>query len=169
MVDVTDPGAALHSAYRPLAVIETNDGSTVYLAGTSAELQAQARSLGGRLTPGHRWPEPLAGPWEFTLRVPAGAVGQFVRSIRAHGWFFQAAHGVGEVRLVVDDVADERLTKLREAAEMMGGALVALRSPGDASLDPWGAVPASAGLQRRVKAAFDPVGVANPGILPGGI
>jgi FAD/FMN-containing dehydrogenase len=169
MVEVADPEAALRTAYRPLAVIETNEGSVVYLAGSSAELHAQAERLGGRLTPGHRWPEPLAGPWEFSLRFPAGAIGQFVDSIRAHGWPFQAAHGVGEVRLVVDEAADDRLAKLRKEAEALGGALVASRSSEDEVLDPWGAVPDSVELQKRVKAAFDPAGVANAGILPGGI
>ena len=169
MVELADPQTALRTAYRPLAVIETNEASVAYLAGTSAELRAQAERLGGRLIPGHRWPEPLAGPWEFVLRVPAGVIGQFVDRIRAHGWSFQAAHGVGEVRLVVDEVADERLGELRAEAELLGGALVAFRSSGADGLDPWGAVPGSADLQRRVKAAFDPAGVANPGILPGGI
>jgi glycolate oxidase FAD binding subunit len=169
MVDVADPELALRTAYRPLAVIETDEGSVVYLAGTSAELQAQAKRLGGRLIPGHRWPEPLAGSWEFILRVPAGVIGRFVDRIRAHGWSFQAAHGVGEVRLVVDSGADERLAELRKEAELLGGALVTLRSSGDGAMDPWGAQPGSVDLQRRVKAAFDPAGIANPGILPGGI
>jgi glycolate oxidase FAD binding subunit len=169
MVEVNDPETALRTAYRPLAVVETNEGSVVYLAGSSAELHAQAERLGGRFTPGHRWPEPLAGPWEFILRVPPGALGQFVDRIRAYGWSFQAAHGVGEVRLVVDEAADDRLAKLREEAETMGGALVAARSSGAGVLDPWGAVPDSVELQERVKAAFDPAGVANAGILPGGI
>ena len=169
MVHVSDPEAALRTAYRPLAVIETNEGSIVYLAGTLAELEAQAERLGGRLASGHRWPEPLAGPWEFVLRVPAGATGRFVDEIRRNGWAFQAAHGVGEVRLVVDSGDDERLAGLREEAETLGGTLVVFNSPARGVVDPWGAAPGSADLQRRVKAAFDPVGIANPGILPGGI
>ncbi len=169
MVEVADPQMALRTAYRPLAVIETTERSVAYLAGTRAELEAQAARLGGRLVAGHRWPEPLAGPREFVLRVPAGEIGWFVDEMRVNEWAFQAAHGVGEVRLVVDRGDDEQLARLREEAENLGGALVAYSSPEDGVFDPWGAAPESADLQRRVKAAFDPAGVANPGILPGGI
>jgi hypothetical protein len=58
---------------------------------------------------------------------------------------------------------------MRRKAEHAGGSLVITRAPQDSTLDPWGTPPQSADLQRRVKAAFDPMGVANPGILPGGI
>ena len=103
------------------------------------------------------------------MRVPAGSIGRPIERIRDRGWTFQAAHGVGEVRFVVDEADEQELAGLREVAETLGGALVVLRSPGDSLVDPWGAVPGSVELQRRVKAAFDPAGVANPGILPGGI
>jgi len=39
----------------------------------------------------------------------------------------------------------------------------------DLAIDPWGAPPPTLVLQRRIKAAFDPLGVMVPGRLPGGL
>jgi len=169
MVEVSDPVAALRSAYRPHAVIETGDRTTVYLAGTAEEIDAQAETIGGNPTPGHRWPEQLTGLFEIVVRVPAGEVAAAVGRIRARGWRFQAAHGVGEIRLAVDDEDTSELSTLRLWAESVGGSLVVARVPRGTAIDPWGTPPHSLDLQRRVKAAFDPIGVANPGKLPGGI
>lgn len=169
MVEVADPDAALRTAYRPLALVETESKSVAYLAGTTAEIAAQAEQLGGRLVAGHRWPDPLAGRWELSVRVPAGDVGRFVRIIKDHGWAFQAAHGVGDIRFVVEEKSPAGLLAIRRQAEAVGGALVITRAPIDSAEDPWGTPPETVALQRKVKAAFDPIGIANPGILPGGI
>ena len=168
-LEVGDPQVAARSAYRPHAVIETNDYSAVYLAGTEEEIAAQAELIGGSLVPGHRWPEPLPGRVEMAARIPAQSLPEVVEQIRSAGWRFQAAHGVGEIRFVSDGSDRTALTELRKLAESTGGALVTVRAPRDFGFDPWGRVPDSLDLQRRVKAAFDPAGVANPGILPGGI
>jgi glycolate oxidase FAD binding subunit len=169
MLEVADPAAAMRLAYRPHAIIETNDTATVFLAGTAAEIAAQAALIGGRLVSGHRWPAPLTGSWELVVRVPAGEVRRFVDLVKARGWPFQAAHGTGEIRFVATDGDKGHLESIRRAAESTGGSLIVARAPGDAGFDPWGTPPGSLGLQRRVKAAFDPKGVANPGRLPGGI
>jgi glycolate oxidase FAD binding subunit len=168
MLHVDDAAAALEAAYRPDAVIESNDAVTVYLAGSAEEIAAQVEHIGGDLVVGHRWPEPLPGRTEAVARVPASAVVVVVEMLRRLGVAFQAAHGVGEVRFVADEIADE-LDHLRKTAEAIGGALIIARAPDDSTIEPWGTPPGSVDLQRRVKAAFDPVGVANPGILPGGI
>ena len=86
--------------------------------------------------------------------------------MRKAGIEFQAAHGVGEIRLVADP---DELARLRPVAEGLGGALVVTKTPAEADIDPWGTPPDGLELQRRVKEAFDPRRVANPGILPGGI
>jgi glycolate oxidase FAD binding subunit len=171
MVEVTDLDAAMRLAYRPHAIVETNDSTTVYLAGTAAEIEAQADLIGGRLTSGHRWPVPLTGSWELFIRVPPGAMRSLVDLVKDRGWPFQAAHGIGEIRFVVGNEDTQYLASIRTAAESTGGSLVVGRAPRDTDfdLDPWGAPPDAVDLQRRVKAAFDPVGIANPGRLPGGI
>ena len=169
MLHVDDPVQALRHAYRPYAVIETGQSATVYLAGSAEEIGAQAERIGGELVAGHRWPEPLPGRTELALRVPAGAVGRFVGLVRNLGVGFQAAHGVGEIRFVADTVDPQEIVSLRATAESIRGALVVARAPTDTPVEPWGAPPDSVDLQRRVKAAFDPMGIANPGILPGGL
>ncbi|MDJ0662938.1 MAG: FAD-binding oxidoreductase [Acidimicrobiia bacterium] len=166
MVPVQDAERALALAYRPLALIETNAGATLYLSGSREELEAQAERVGGDLVSGHRWPQPLVGAVEATLRVPPSAVAQLVEKLRAAGIDFQAAHGVGEIRLVG---SLGELAELRDTVEATGGALVIGKIPKGADFDPWGKPPEGIDLQRRVKAAFDPRSVANPGILPGGI
>jgi glycolate oxidase FAD binding subunit len=169
MFEVSDPAAAMRAAYRPYAIIETETKATVYVAGTAAEIEAQASRIGGHPVSGHRWPDPLRGLFDLLVRVPAGAVADGVSRIRQEGWRFQAAHGVGEIRLAVDDHDAAAVLSLRQWAESVGGGLVAVRVPEGSDLDPWGLPPDSLDLQRRVKAAFDPIGVANPGKLPGGI
>ncbi len=170
MISVDDPERALAAAYRPVALIATPTRSTLFLAGALEELEAQAARIGGDLDVGnHRWPGPLIGSHEMVLRVPAGELPGYVGRLRDLDCDYQAAYGVGEIRFVADDLADEDLMDLRRSAESVGGALVVLRSPERSGFDPWGTPPASADLQRRVKEAFDPRGIANPGILPGGI
>jgi glycolate oxidase FAD binding subunit len=169
MVRVDDPERALALAYRPLALIETDDLANLYLAGAREEITAQADLVGGDVIDGHDWPAPLTSPVELALRVPPSAVALWVGILRQAGVAFQAAHGVGEIRFDGDSISMGELWRFREQAEFTGGALVVVRAPASFDLDPWGTPPGSAELQRRVKAAFDPIGIANPGILPGGI
>ena len=63
------------------------------------------------------------------------------------------------------------LTSLRAWATEVGGAAVIERAPAPlyAEIDPWGDPGPSLSLQRRVKEAFDPLGVCNPGRLPGAL
>lgn len=171
MLEVTNLDAAIRLAYRPHAIVETNDATTVYLAGTAAEIRAQADLIGGRFLSGHRWPAPLTGSWELLIRVPPGAMRSLVDLVKDQGWAFQAAHGTGEIRFVVGNEDTEHLASLRIAAESAGGSLIVGRAPRDTDFDfdPWGTPPDAVDLQRRVKGAFDPAGIANPGRLPGGI
>jgi len=166
MVHVEDAEQARKAAYRPLALIETNTGATLYLSGSREEIEAQAERVGGDLVPGHCWPQPLVGDTEAVLRVPPSDVGELVARLREADIDFQAAHGVGEIRIAAEV---DQLVELRHAAERAGGALVIVRVPPEIDFDPWGKPPDGIELQRRVKQAFDPRGVANPGILPGGI
>lgn len=166
-VQVDTPAAALRVAYRPLAVVETRDQALVYLTGSAAEVDEQLSRLGGASTEGHSWPEPLAGDIAGSLRVPPGELSGFVAAVRELGVPFQAAHGVGELRFTPTTEQADALVSLRTRAEGVGGALVVEDEFGRFDIDPWGSPPKSIALQRRVKEAFDPMGVANPGRLPG--
>jgi len=169
-VRLDDPAQA-GAAFRPLAVIEDPAGVSVYLAATSDEIEAQVTALGGDVTEGLHWPSPIDALHRFVLRVPARLTAEAVARVRRLDHTFLAAHGVGEVRFGDDTPDLGALAEVRRWAEAQGGALVVAAAPDGyvEAFDPWGTPPASLDLQRRVKAAFDPVGVANPGRLPGGL
>jgi len=162
---------ALRLSYRPLAVLETNHGSWVYLTGTDEEIAGQAIDLGTTPDAAVDWPELPPTQWRATLRIPPAAVAAAVDRLRPiDGMSFIAAHGVGTVDIAATAGAAESFGGLRAWCESAGGAFVVSRRPSaDAVFDPWGSPPPSHDLQRRVKAAFDPAGVANPGRLPGRI
>ncbi len=165
-VTVDDPERAQEIAYRPLAVLSDRTSTRVYLQGTQAEVEGQADALDGEATSGLHWPDPLGGTYEVEVRVPPAHVADALQRIPASAPYI-AQHGVGVVGVALDDLGS--LGALREWAEHIGGAAVVVRRPARVEVDPWGSPPTSLELQRRVKAAFDPIGICNPGILPGGL
>jgi glycolate oxidase FAD binding subunit len=168
-VQVDDPERAVATAYRPLAVIETATGCTVYLGGSEADVRAQADKLGGTLTPGISWPDSLPGSHEWAMRLSPALTAEGVSRCRRAGFLhLQAAHGVGEIRLAATEPDPDALRELRTWAESSGGTVVRIRGR-LAGFDPWGTPPESLELQRAVKMAFDPAGISNPGRLPGRI
>jgi glycolate oxidase FAD binding subunit len=169
-ISVDDGDAALAATYRPLAVIETDGVARVFLAGTEAELEAQAAALGGQEIAGLQWPEPVAGDLVVVVRVPAASTRAAIDRVPA-GWSYQASLGVGEVAMAGSADGVGAVIDLRDWAERAGGAAVVADAPFDLyeAVDPWGDPGPALGLQRRVKAAFDPLGVCNPGRLPGGL
>jgi hypothetical protein len=172
-IAVPEAAAARAVAYRPLAVLETEAGARVFVAGTAEEVEGQAADLGGVVRPGLDWPEPPATPWVLSLRVPAARTVAAVDEVRrlGDGVRYQAAHGVGDVTIGMDELDVASCSDLRRWAEDQEGAVVVVRRPRDdeTGFDPWGTPPATIDLQRRVKAAFDPAGIVNPGRLPGRI
>lgn len=159
---------ATHAAYRPYAVIETNEHTTVLLGGRPGEVEEEAALLGGEAVDGLVYPPPLDGELRCSILVPSGETAAAVAEIRSTlpTARFQAAHRVGEVRLGTTADSADAVLALRAWTEQRGGALV--RTHGTA-IEPWGTPPPNLALQRRVKAAFDPLGVCNPGRLPGGL
>lgn len=164
-VHVGDPEEGSRSAYRPLAVLETEVGSSVFLHGTPAEIDSQTRRLGGEVRPGLDWPPPPEGTHVFSLRTPpvqvAAGVGRLPKGR------FVAQHGVGEISFAPDLVEVGELSELRSWAEAIGGALVVTRAPDDFVFDRWGTPPSGGPLRRRLMSAFDPAGILNHGRLPG--
>jgi glycolate oxidase FAD binding subunit len=169
-VRVDDPDAALRSLHRPLAVIEEDGVSTAYLAGPEAQVEQEVATLGGEPLPGHRWPEPVAGLVVVEVRVPPASIREAVTRLPAPSRYV-AGHGVGNVSAAFDDADTAALSSLRAWAEGVGGAVVLVDAPTDVyeELDAWGTPPASLGVQRRIKGAFDPLGVMVPGRMPGGM
>ena len=62
------------SVYRPLAVLADLSDTKVFLAGTHAEVEAQAERLGGVREEGLVWPQPIPGETTWSLRVPPSMV-----------------------------------------------------------------------------------------------
>ena len=150
---------------RPLAVLDVNGEVRVFLQGTEAEVEEQAKRLGGDATIGLDWPDDPKGSWQWSLRVPPAHTIEAVSRVPDE-WRYVAIHQVGEVRAAsatVDGAAD-----LRAWAESRGGHLVVTKGDPDV-LDPWGTPPPGLELQRRIIVEFDPKRILNPGRLPGGL
>jgi len=168
-VEVGDAAAALRDTYRPLAVLETKEGSFLYLGGAEGQVAAQADSVGGEPMSELIWPQPITDPLRIEFRVPAPFVPMAIeqaKGLEAARWI--AEHGVGRVEAGIDDIDHGAVVAARAWAESIGGALVVLADT-NAGIDPWGTPPASIEIQRRIKAAFDPAGICNPGIMPGDV
>jgi glycolate oxidase FAD binding subunit len=75
-----------------------------------------------------------------------------------------ASPGAGIAHWSFDDAADE-LHSARAAAEAAHGSLVLMDAPADvvAKLGAWGTPPQTIQLMGRLKQAFDPTGILNPG------
>jgi glycolate oxidase FAD binding subunit len=168
-VRVEGPEAASR-VHRPLAVLEEDGECVVYLAGPEGQVEAEAAILGGDAESGLRWPEPFTDEVVVSVRIPPALVSQTVQRL-PDPVRHVAAHGVGEVVAGFETFDAEALERLRSWAEASGGALVVTAAPREAydRFDPWGTAPPSLDVQRRVKAAFDPMRVMVPGRLPGGL
>ncbi len=164
-VTVDDPERAAAIAVRPLAVLQTARESLVYLAGTAAEVAAQSATLGGLARDGLHWPERPRGEVVLVIRVPPARVADVLDRIAGD---FVAAHSVGEVLFAGSPTVDA-VAEWRSWTESIGGSVVITSGPAGFGLDPWGSPPPTVGLQRRIKAAFDPIRVMVPGRLPGGV
>lgn len=167
---VTLDAAGPDYGYRTLAVVEERHQVRVFLAGTTAEVEARTVELGGSHEGGWQWPDPLPGPFGLSVRIAPRLMREALEQIPSL-WPYQALPGVGEVRIGLEEADLDLMSALRDWAEGHGGALVVTKAPHAmyAEFDPWGAPPDGLDLQRRIVARFDPVRVVNPGRLPGGL
>jgi glycolate oxidase FAD binding subunit len=164
-IKVNDPETVV-MAKRPLALLETPDGLSLFVTGTDSDVTDTVERVGGDAKDGLDWPHDPVGDFSWSLRVPPALTVDAIN--RAAPWRYLAIHGAGEVRLA-SDTADGA-GDLRSWAEEMGGYLVLVDYPGDAPpIDPWGTPPETLDLQRNLIAQFDPARILNPGRLPGGI
>lgn len=168
---LVDSVETANRAFRPQAVLEEAGGVRVYLGGTDREVAGETAALGGEMSDGHQWPASAIGDHRLVMRLPPMAMAEGITELKRTlpGANYVAAHGVGEIRIDGSPTAPDAVRSLRAYAEKRGGSLVVAHGP-DAfrlEVDPWGTPPTTLDLQRRVKAAFDPFGVSNPGRLPG--
>jgi len=170
-VGVSSAEEALSRSYRPLAVLETERGASVFLSGTPEEVEGQSAALGGEVSEGWDWPDPPAGPLRFSVRTPPSRLRSIVNRLRAAaGFAYVAQFGVGEVT-AAGRAEPDFLNGLRAQAEADGGCLALLEAPDELRerVDPWGTPPASLPIQRKLVSLFDPDRILNPGVLPGGL
>jgi glycolate oxidase FAD binding subunit len=153
---------------RPLAVLEENEGTRVFVWGTEREVESKVDRIGGEAHPGHDWPADPIGDYKWSLRLPPAFTGEGLDRMPS-GWRYLAIHGVGEIRAGSDTA--EGAVELRRWAESVGGHLVVAEAPegGLVDFDRWGMPPPGLQLQRDLIAQFDPARVINPGRLPGGL
>ena len=171
-VTVEDAEQSRRNVYRPLASLGTGGAGKVYLGGAPEEVDAQSETLGGSHSEGLHWPEPTDRALRLSFRVPARLVDDAVsraRNLDAPSWI--AEYGVGTVEAGYQRISPGGFAMGRAWAESVGGALVVEAAPDElrTELDAWGSPSQSIDLQRQVKARFDPAGICNPGILPGGV
>ena len=169
IVAIDDPAAVHQKLFRPVAVVETEDGAFAMLEGSESDVDAQVEAVGG--SGDTVAPRAIDSPVFVSLRVPPRHLSLFVEAIRSLlPERFVAQHGVGVVDIGLDSLDDTTFLTLRSDAENVGGSLVVIR-PGDSlnDVDPWGTPPSTLGIQQRMKDLFDPSRVCNPGVLPGGL
>jgi glycolate oxidase FAD binding subunit len=169
-VAVQDGGEAWRALHRPAAVLETEQGSWAFLAGTRPEVESQSARLGVDADEGHHWPPPPSGETTWSLRLPPAMLAAGISRLPT-GAGYVAQHGVGEIAFATGGDRLGDLAELRSWAESAGGHLVLTGGADEIyrRFDPWGTPPPGLELQRRLVAAFDPAGVVNRGRLPGGL
>lgn len=168
-VAIGDPIRVQAELFRPAAVLETEAGSVVLLEGSPSDVAAQieaAGSIGEAMLP-----SAIASTIRISVRIPPRHLASTLEQVRNLApERFVAQHGVGVIDVGFDDVERDAVFELRTHAESVGGSVVVVRSDTLlGGIDPWGAPGSTIGIQQRLKALFDPWGVCNPGILPGGI
>ena len=168
-VSVEDPTAALLSVYKPVAILESDAGSFVYLEGDEGTVSQQVAALSGSESRSFTWPDRPLTPVLASVRVPARhvAAGVDLIGMLEPKWFV-AQHGVGVLDIGLSAVEAEPLARVRRWAEARGGFLV-VTARGLTSSERWGTPPPTLPIQKRMKELFDPSGVCHPGALPGGL
>lgn len=119
------------------------------------------------------WARSQAGTWDehrktapptwARIATPRERLRAVLRQLpRGSQWW--ASPGVGVAHWSIDFDRDA-VPGVRKVAEAAGGSLVLLAAPDDLKrqIGAWGAPPPTLGLMRRIKSAFDPGRVLNPG------
>ncbi len=169
-IPTDDPAACLDELHRPSAILETREGSAVYVEGAPASITHAERVVGNSAEDGHDWPEPIAAPIVVSVRVPArststavGAIGSWI----AEG--FIAQHGVGIIDVGLTNATADDIDDMRSQIGAMGGIVVIDRwRATDPMPDRWGSVPSAFDIETRLRSLFDPHGILSRGMLPGG-
>jgi glycolate oxidase FAD binding subunit len=144
-----------HEQWRPAAILLTPSRLTVDLVGSAADVTAPAG-----MTAGPAPPEPT-GSGLLDIGVPPVALPTVVADLEQRGLPYVAEFGVGVCRVAISSSADR--DTLRALAHAHAGHAVVIDGTDDVRSDPWGEPPPGLAIMRRIKQAFDPAGILNPG------
>lgn len=168
-VRVKNAGSALDRLYRPVAILETGEGVSAYVHGSVATVESDVALLGGTAVEGFDWPCHDQPPIYAEVRVPARMIDDaLVRVREIDPLWFVGQHGVGIVEVGLSAHDDAALESLRLWAQGLGGSVV-VTAEGLSSRQRWGSPCNTIELQQRMKHLFDPEGILNRGVLPGGV
>jgi glycolate oxidase FAD binding subunit len=169
-IPVDDPAACLTELHRPSAILETHEGSSVYVEGAPASIIHAQQLVGNRAADGLHWPSPLSEPVVVSVRVPARSTSNAVAAIGS--WMaerFIAQHGVGIVDVGLTRATANDIDEMRSQISSIGGVVVIDRwRVAEPMPDRWGTVPSAMDIETRLRSLFDPHGILSAGMLPGG-
>jgi glycolate oxidase FAD binding subunit len=151
-----DPFSVLRRGYRPSCVLWDGHETRVLVEGVAADVEAEQLAMG--TTGGSARPAFPDGPHRGRVSVRPSAVVALAPALDRADVRWLAEVGVGTVHVAADAEGD--LAVARAAAEAAGGWL--LREAGAPGLDGFGGARPNAGLQARIRAAFDPTGKFSP-------
>ena len=166
---IGDAWAAIEQAQElampPSALELFSDGRVLTrLFGSPDAVDVTARQLGWPVVTDSVWKQHARSAPERWARiaVPRSALRQVIEGLPA-GASWWASPGVGVAHWSF--VEEEALVAARAAAEAAGGSLVLLAAPDDVKrrVGAWGTPPQTLDVMRRIRDAFDPGHVLNPG------
>ena len=159
--DLRGRAAALaRDLYRPAALVLEPGRLWLHLIGVPGDVRAPD-GMAAADCPG---PGPDA-PAVMDLAVSPSVLPALTRDLDDAGLAYRALLGVGTCRVVVP--TPDEVGPLRTLATARGGHGVVL-GPNEFRADPWGPPPPGLAIMRRLRDAFDPAGVLNPGAFVGG-
>jgi len=153
--------ALLRELYRPGAVIVTPEATHLELVGQPEDVVAPQGFLPADP------PDRPTGDALVRAAVSPARLPELIQALGALELSFAAQLGVGTCAVGVESA--HQIQKVREHALALAGHAVVEDAPAELRRDPWGPPPPGLRIMRRLKAAFDPAGVLNPGLMPGGI
>lgn len=143
-------------AYRAGAVLLTPGTLYVHLLGADADVTAPAGMVPA--------PGPPSPAWDGTVQVGVSParVGDLSTLLAGHGDDYVAQVGVGVCHVEVRTADD--VDRVRGLAAGLGGHAQVTDAPAPVRRDPWGPPPAGLDVMRRMRQAFDPAAILNPGL-----